>query len=76
MCAWLSMASWVLLHRLRLAAQYAWDQYLWCTHVKVVDGAQSVVLNVPAKCRHAAAHIQPRHHDACDELISNVIAQH
>lgn len=49
--------------------------YLGCAHVKVVDGAEGVVLYMPAKSRHAAAHVQPWHHHTCDQLISNVVSQ-
>ena len=49
--------------------------YLGGAHVKVVDGAEGMVLYMPAESRHAAAHIQPRHHHTCDQLISNVVSQ-
>lgn len=51
-------------------------KYLGSTHVEVVDGAEGVILDMPAEGRHAAAHIQPRYHDTSDQLISDVIAQH
>ena len=44
--------------------------------MKIVDGAQGVILYMPAEGRHAAAHIQPGHHDTSDQLISNVVSQH
>ena len=49
--------------------------YLGGTHVKVVDGAEGMILYMPAESRHTAAHIQPRHHHTRDQLISNVVSQ-
>lgn len=50
-------------------------RYLGGTHVKVIDGAEGMVLYMPAECRHAAADVQPRHHHASDQLVPNIVPQ-
>lgn len=44
--------------------------------MQVVDGVQRMILHMPAECRHAGAHIQPWHHDSCDQLFSHQVPQH
>mmetsp|Transcript_36375 Transcript_36375/g.91841 ORF Transcript_36375/g.91841 Transcript_36375/m.91841 type:complete len:262 (+) Transcript_36375:3189-3974(+) len=49
--------------------------HLGCARVQVVDRVQRVVLDVPAERRQARAHVQPRHHDARDEVVALHVAQ-
>lgn len=44
--------------------------YLGSSLVEVVDGVEGMVLNVPAKGRHAAPNVQPGDHDASDEFVA------
>ena len=50
--------------------------YLGRALVQVVDGVEGVVLDVPAEGGHAAADVEPRHHDARDQLLADHITQH